>query len=301
MRHPGISRRSPKGGGGSSPFHGGSSSGSPSSQGGDGSSSSSSSSSRPGPGSSSSSYHGGSSYKGSGVYSSGSHSSSSVHLPWWAVLLIVWGSLTVCLFIGALIYYGLKERKRDKDWRKRCALWKAFCVASGLWFFIWLFKLHRGKKRKSEKSYTKIEEGHSSGNSACYGAPAGPVDALHVRCGTGYVQPAGIVGARYEPMDYSGPAVTAGLGIEKGPDIACVQPMIIGPIQQMSSIPLPTPSPSPAPSMMSDTTAPPPYTRTGEADSGISMSEHENRERPVVQMPPLVSHPVPPTAGSRYT
>ncbi|KAI1870734.1 uncharacterized protein JN550_004880 [Neoarthrinium moseri] len=161
-----------------------------------------------------------------------------------------------------------KRPIRGKRFRPYHPVWKAFCVASGLWFPIWLFKLVKGKKQeKSTGSYAKIDEGHSSNNTSWYGAPPGPVNAPYTEGGTGYVQPAGTAGAKYEPMGYAGGASTARSDAE-GNYLSSVyaQPVIIGPIEQTNAIPLPSPSPSPAPSMVSTMTAPPPY--VGRAGNG---------------------------------
>ncbi|KAK7972891.1 hypothetical protein PG996_007113 [Apiospora saccharicola] len=157
-------RRSPKGGGGGG-GHGGSSGG------GKGSSSSSNT-------------------KGGGVVVVGGggggnqhHGDGGSHLPWWAIFLIVYFTIFTLLFTIALIYYCRKERKNQregKSFRPWHAMWKAFCVASGLWIFIWLFKLllevvkkkrgsgsrqsgHNGPvSRAGGGAYTKVDEGDGS-------------------------------------------------------------------------------------------------------------------------------------------
>lgn len=82
------------------------------------------------------------------------------------------------------------------------------------------------------------------------------------------------------------------------------QPIITGPIEQTSAIPLPTPSPSPAPSMVSAMTAPPPY-------SGSTVVTGANAYKPpaqptYVQAPrpaatPEVSAPYSPNAYRGYS
>lgn len=100
--------------------------------------------------------------------------------------------------------------------------WKAFCLASGLWLPIWIYKkCVKGRKHREKSllggggggggkkggSYSKIEEGQgglsdgasSHHNSAIYDVPAGTIDAPYAQGGTGYVGGNGQEGARFEP------------------------------------------------------------------------------------------------------
>ncbi|KAH6645856.1 hypothetical protein BKA67DRAFT_582545 [Truncatella angustata] len=272
-----VLRRTPKGGGGSgghgssssSSSHGGSSSSSSSKAGGDSSSKGSSSSSSTTV-----------VYAGSGGHPSGAIGGSP--LPWWAILLIVLGSLFIFIFFIALLIYYMKEREckaKGAKARKAHAVWKAFCVASGLWFPILLFKLLKERKSlKSAGSYSKIDEGHSTNHTAWHGTSSTAADAPYSYGGTGFKQASSEGGSRYEPMGYNSAAATP-----RHTETSGAHPIIIGPIEQTSSIPLPTSSPSPAPSMVSAMTAPPPY--SGRPRGGVDIYKLPALQAPYVQAP----------------
>ncbi|KAK8102763.1 hypothetical protein PG984_015909 [Apiospora sp. TS-2023a] len=223
-----LLRRSPKGGGGG---HGGGGGGHGSSSGGGKGSSSSGKG-----GSTSSSSSSSSNTKGGGVVVVGGggggggggnqhHGGGGSHLPWWAIFLIVYFTIFTLLFTIVLIYYCRKERKHQregKSFRPWHAIWKAFCVASGLWIFIWLFKLLLGvvKKKRGSGSrqsghngpvsragggaYTKVDEGdvgHDNTNTTynSAGLTSWPANTPRVFGGSNST-------SKYESMGYSGAA-----------------------------------------------------------------------------------------------
>ncbi|KAH8908040.1 hypothetical protein BR93DRAFT_967894 [Coniochaeta sp. PMI_546] len=215
--------RSPRGGGGKSGGSGSSSSGSSggSSKSGSGSSSSGGSSSKSGSGSSSSSggttvvvVGGGSSYNnyhgGGGGYIGS--------LPTWAVVLIIWFSLLLTLFLCALLYYCLKERKRSRkeghNPRIKHALWNAIKVAFFIWLAIKIWQCCCGRSRHKKNgtksgSYAKIDEDGQQGGDAWYGASTAPAVAdaptAYGVGGTGYAP----AQSKYEPMGYTGASIAA--------------------------------------------------------------------------------------------
>ncbi|KAK3693762.1 hypothetical protein B0T22DRAFT_436913 [Podospora appendiculata] len=220
-----LELRSPRGGGGGGGRGGGGGGGGGSSSkggssGGSGSSSSSSSSSGTGSGSTSK----GSGKTGTSTGSTviivnngggGGGSGGGSHLPAWAIVLIVLGTLDFVLFFAALTYYIRKERKRKADgdgdkprrFRIGYVLWNAFAVASFLWIPIKLFKLISGRTGRHAKTakvgmYAKIDEGRDgTGETINSSTVAPPTPSLYGDggAGAGYV-PAG----KYEPFGYVG-------------------------------------------------------------------------------------------------
>ncbi|KAK8024150.1 hypothetical protein PG993_012216 [Apiospora rasikravindrae] len=93
------------------------------------------------------------------------------HLPLWAIFLIVYFSIFTLLFVISLVYYCRTERKNQRagrSFRPWYAIWKSFCIASGLWIFICLIKLAR---EAVEKKATKRGHGGSSRPSGRAGFP----------------------------------------------------------------------------------------------------------------------------------
>jgi hypothetical protein len=179
-----------------------------------------------------------------------------------------------------------KLKARGESFRFGHVLWKSFCLASGLWLTIWIYKRCCGKRNKNSDrslkgggSYSKIEEGVGNGghpvpnNSAVYSVLPGTVDAPYAQGGTGYTgSNEREEGSRFEPMGYNATstsnlttastAVPGGAADEYFRDAKKQMqepPVIIGPIEQIGAVPLPSPTASPAPTMTSTATAPPPY------------------------------------------
>lgn len=183
-------------------------------------------------------------------------SGNESHLPWWVWAVIALGIVFAILFLAALLVYCSRERKRKregKSFRPGRALWKAFCIPTGVWFWIWLFR-RLSNKRKSGGNYTKLDKGHPY--TAWYGATAPPTQQHHQQhaqdaTGHGYAQ--GSMGAQFEP-------IAVGLGISHLHPQA--RPVVTGPIEQTSSVPL-SAVPSRNPSIISSMTAPPPYVSNG--------------------------------------
>ncbi|KXJ94020.1 hypothetical protein Micbo1qcDRAFT_172882 [Microdochium bolleyi] len=64
-------------------------------------------------------------------------------MAWYIIILIVWLAWFFLIYAIAFIVYFVKERKRKHQglkFRTGHVFWKAFCIASGLWFWIWVFK-----------------------------------------------------------------------------------------------------------------------------------------------------------------
>ncbi|KAI8626983.1 hypothetical protein F5Y19DRAFT_184639 [Xylariaceae sp. FL1651] len=192
-------------------------------------------------------------------------------LPWWAIAILVYLGIVLLLFFSSLIFYCVRENRRKKNgqpFRAGHAVWKAFCVATGLWFWIWLFKkcgCCGGASRKSAGAasggtYEKVEGGqapppppaaaaaapasYAPAPTAAAPPPAGPnapawygVPANQNTAYAPYGQPAG----KFEPLGYNPPPV-----------IQSHQPFV-----QHNAIPMDSfgPSPSPGPGMA----PPPPY------------------------------------------
>ncbi|OIW31184.1 hypothetical protein CONLIGDRAFT_304832 [Coniochaeta ligniaria NRRL 30616] len=261
-----LETRSPRGGGGKS---GGSSKSSGSKGGkgksGSGSSSSGGSSSKSGSGSSSSgggttvvvvgggssynNYHGGSGYIGS--------------LPTWAVVLIIWASLILTLFLCALLYYCLKERKRSKKEghspRIKHALWNAVKVAFFIWLAIKIWKCCCGRSRHKKNgtksgTYAKIDEDGQQGGGAWYGASTTPAvtdtPTAYGAGGAGYAP----AESKYEPMGYTGAS--------------------IAPSPLNSPVPAIAGIPAVAPSTFGALASPPPYSSSTTATATTSTSPH---------------------------
>ncbi|KAK3336173.1 hypothetical protein B0T19DRAFT_31182 [Cercophora scortea] len=200
-----LELRSPRGGGGGGGRGGGGGGGGSSSKGGSSSSGSTSKGSSGKTGTST----------GSTVIivnNGGGGGGGGSHLPAWAIVVIVLGTLDLVLFVAALAYYIKKERKRKADgdaphkFRVGYVLWKAFAIASFLWIPIKLFKLiskRTGRHAKTTKvgMYAKIDEwlppaGDPSSSTA---APPAASPYGDGGAGAGYV-PAG----KYEPLGYVG-------------------------------------------------------------------------------------------------
>ncbi|KAI1433554.1 hypothetical protein GGR50DRAFT_668141 [Xylaria sp. CBS 124048] len=62
-------------------------------------------------------------------------------LPLGMILLIVYASILTVLFFSSLIYYWKRETERKntgQSFRTGRVLWKAVCVATGLWIWAWM-------------------------------------------------------------------------------------------------------------------------------------------------------------------
>ncbi|KAB5547286.1 hypothetical protein GE09DRAFT_206713 [Coniochaeta sp. 2T2.1] len=137
------------------------------------------------------------------------------NLPTWAVVLIIWASLIVTLFLCALLYYILKERKRSKQEgqspRIKHALWKATKAALLIWLAtkIWKSCCARGRHKKGGAkagTYAKIDEdSQQGGGDIWYGSSTTPaVTDSATAYGAGGKGSASPAEGRYEPFSYQG-------------------------------------------------------------------------------------------------
>ncbi|KAH7037568.1 uncharacterized protein B0I36DRAFT_314341 [Microdochium trichocladiopsis] len=126
-------------------------------------------------------------------------------LAWWIVVLIIWISWFCVVYAVAFIVYFIKERRRKRQglqFRTGHVFWKAFCIASGLWFWIWVFKkcgaggadsrnAGGNKSMLDGNNYNQLE-----GGGAWYGA--NPQHQLH------HPQLQQQQPGRFEPIGYAG-------------------------------------------------------------------------------------------------
>ncbi|KAH7039806.1 uncharacterized protein B0I36DRAFT_357192 [Microdochium trichocladiopsis] len=128
---------------------------------------------------------------------------------WWIIAIVASLSIVFLIFFISLIVFCVKENRRKhrgEQFRAGHAVWKAFCVATGLWFWIWVFK-KCGCCGADRSSYTNVEGGQAP---APHGGRYGGASAANTAYAQGgmYGQPAPASVGKFEPMGYSGAAGT---------------------------------------------------------------------------------------------
>ncbi|TGJ83872.1 hypothetical protein E0Z10_g4873 [Xylaria hypoxylon] len=83
--------------------------------------------------------------------------SKSSGLPWWAILLIVYFSILSLVFLSSIVYYWKRQKERQSEgqpFRAGYVFWKAFCAATGLGVWIWVFEKRGwcGSERKKDSA-----------------------------------------------------------------------------------------------------------------------------------------------------
>ncbi|KAI1825792.1 hypothetical protein F4861DRAFT_537602 [Xylaria intraflava] len=118
------------------------------------------------------------------------------------ILAIVYLSVFFFLFFTSLFYYWRQENKRKtsgQSFRKGHVLWKATCVATGLWIWAWLPKALRlgSASRKSQGTvgsgpYQNLEGKQNASAVALSARPPGSIRSVDSRSSTptGYGIPA---------------------------------------------------------------------------------------------------------------